>query len=69
MLVVNVTRHNHDDPFYEPPILEECVKCKSETRYWWGNGCMPLCQLCASIVTDEWCHEHAKREGYGPLPK
>lgn len=48
--------------------IEKCVKCDTETLYWWANGCMPLCPSCAKTVTREWCIQFASENKYGPLP-
>lgn len=50
-------------------ITEDCVFCARGTRYWWRDGCMPVCRECASrpSITDEVCVALAEEEGYGPL--
>ena len=52
-----------------PLIREECVFCSEDTRYWWREGCMPVCVVCAgkSSITEDVCVELAEKEGYGPL--
>ena len=52
-----------------PQIVEECVFCSEDTRYWWRNGCMPVCAACAEkpSITEGVCVELAEKEGYGPL--
>ena len=50
-------------------IVEDCVFCRKGTRFWWRNGCMPVCPTCAgrSSITEDVCVKLAKKEGYGPL--
>jgi len=47
--------------------IEDCVKCKKQTLYWWRGGVMPLCQTCATMVSETWCYKFAKKHKYGPL--
>lgn len=68
-MAVEVTKEVRDDaPHLYDLAIEECVKCESSTRYWWADGCMPLCPKCAETVSGRWCYEFARKEGYGPLP-
>lgn len=68
MPVKVVREHREEDPELYVLAIEDCVKCEKPTRFWWADGCMPLCPDCAKTVTDLWCYNFAKKEGYGPLP-
>jgi len=57
----------------EPPDCpwggEVCLVCKKLTKYWWGEGCSPLCQECAKTTTDPEMRRISKRHRLGPIPK
>lgn len=51
------------------PMVEVCVICHRFTRYWWGEGCAPLCPSCAEAATHEEMMRRARALKLGPLPK
>jgi len=46
---------------------EECVSCGWETAYWWGDGLVPLCQICAAAITNHELRCLVTENGY-PVP-
>ena len=49
--------------------IEDCIFCKETSRgYWWGEGCVPVCQECAFYTLNEELYEFAVKNKYGPIP-
>lgn len=66
---VQVTREDPKEAGQFRGLLERCeAGCNKPTRYWWAGGCMPVCQECAQKVSRQWCIDHARKHGFGPLP-
>lgn len=49
-------------------LQESCVLCKTQTRYWWGKGCTPLCPTCADKTTHQEMYTLSAALKFGPLP-
>ena len=52
----------------QPGPHEDCVSCGWPTTFWWGNGHMPLCNVCASATNSEHIDALSRKSGYGPAP-
>ena len=50
-------------------ITENCIGCEKETRFWWGDGCCPLCIKCSQLIDYEFMKVFCQENGYGPIPK
>ena len=64
--LIKETQGDMPDSIFE--VAERCVFCLTPTRYWYGNGVVPVCLDCGKIKTDRQCYNYAKKHGYGPLP-
>ena len=52
-----------------PGDSELCVLCQEPTRYWWGDGCTPLCQECAKTATHMQMVQISRKLKLGPIPR